>query len=91
MLCQALAGLHVRELTSTNLVRSTTKQTLKVGFDVADIQICLDYVEPSLAHRIRWVHGNMYVTNTFLLGSVRSTDGVPNSQAGTSAFCGQLI
>ncbi|KAI0073415.1 S-adenosyl-L-methionine-dependent methyltransferase [Panus rudis PR-1116 ss-1] len=29
-----------------------------VGFDVVDVQIPLKYVEPSIANRIQWVHGN---------------------------------
>ncbi|KAJ3552053.1 hypothetical protein NM688_g4360 [Phlebia brevispora] len=29
-----------------------------VGFDVADIQIDLRYVDPSIAHRVQWIHGN---------------------------------
>ncbi|KIP11772.1 hypothetical protein PHLGIDRAFT_99241 [Phlebiopsis gigantea 11061_1 CR5-6] len=29
-----------------------------VGFDLVDIQLNLQYVEPSIARRIKWVHGN---------------------------------
>ncbi|KAI0095133.1 hypothetical protein BDY19DRAFT_67609 [Irpex rosettiformis] len=29
-----------------------------VGFDIANLQIDLNYVEPSVARRIKWVHGN---------------------------------
>lgn len=33
----------------------------EVGFDVADMQIDLRYVDPSIASRVRWKHGNLCV------------------------------
>ena len=42
----------------------------QVGFDIADVQVDLEYVDPSIASRIEWVHGNLYVP-VFFLGVAR--------------------
>lgn len=34
---------------------------IQVGFDMAPIQIPLKCVDPSIAGRVQWVHGNLYV------------------------------
>lgn len=31
----------------------------KVGFDLVDVQIPLSLLEPAVASRIMWVHGNL--------------------------------
>lgn len=40
---------------------------MQVGFDLVDVQIKLDYLEPSMAERIQWVHGNLCVPWAYLL------------------------
>jgi hypothetical protein len=33
----------------------------KVGFDLVNVQLPLKMVDPSIADRIQWMHGNLYV------------------------------
>lgn len=64
---------HIRKHTFTFLGNAYIYQS-QVGYDLVDVQVDLQYVEPSVANRIEWMHGNLCVTPELLLVSRRRTD-----------------
>jgi hypothetical protein len=36
------------------------KLLAKIGFDLVNVQIPLKVMDPSIADRIQWLHGNLY-------------------------------
>ncbi|EFI28681.1 hypothetical protein CC1G_01857 [Coprinopsis cinerea okayama7 len=50
-----------------------------VGFDLVNVQVPLKLLDPSIAKRITWRHGNLYVRNRVFVGA-RNDDGMTGDQ-----------
>lgn len=53
--------MHIRKLVPISNYKIQIMMFIQVGFDMAPIQIPLKCVDPSIAGRVQWVHGNLYV------------------------------
>ena len=38
----------------------------QIGFDLVNVQFSTRFLDPSVASRVQWKHGNLYVTNLLL-------------------------
>jgi hypothetical protein len=56
-----VAEHHVREPPFASCVRVAPYTPHQVGFDIVDVQVKLEYLQPELSSRMRWMHGNLYV------------------------------
>lgn len=42
-------------------VQQKAERKIQIGYDLVDVQLPLQLLEPSIANRIEWWHGNLYV------------------------------